>query len=318
MRDDGRGEDNPSFLIGDGAWRIERDGLENFDGLSHNVSTQDYAQYDGAYLMGERTGTVDRTIQAFAVGDVAALRAEAEAFFIPGRSYEVHVEAEGRSRYAVGRQYAFRMSVDNRRHVQRITWTFLALDPMWYGEDERRFDVVEAKGKRGFPFVSFLSRVAPEPESDEGIEGAGPAGAAAEAQVDPAPEKHVKGFVAGVLSNLIEMRNSGNAAAYPRFDISATGSVVNPTVTVTDSAGEAVCEVGVDVTLQAGDELVIDFSARPTTIALNGENVSHLVTAGSTLATGIDVGTFYLGWSADSGDAALSVRPSIRERFLAI
>ena len=316
MRGDGRGEDNPSFLIGDGAWRIGRDGLENFDGLSHSVSTQDYAQYDGAYLMGERTGTVDRTIQAFAVGDVAALRAEAEAFFIPGRSYEVHVEAEGRSRYAVGRQYAFRMSVDNRRHVQRITWAFLALDPMWYGEDERRFDVVEAKGKRGFPFVSFLSRVAPVPEADEGL---GEAGLASDSsQSDPVPEKHVKGFVAGVLSNLIEMRNAGNATAYPRFDISATGSVVNPTVTVTDSAGEAVCEVGVDVTLQAGDELVIDFSARPTTIALNGENVSHLVTAGSTLATGIEVGTFWLGWSADNGDAALSVRPSIRERYIAI
>ena len=255
-------------MIGEGTWRLEREGLENFDGLSHSVTTQDYAQYDGAYLKGERTGTVDRTIQAFAVGDVAALRSEAESFFIPGRPYEVHVESEGRSRYAVGRQYAFRMAVDNRRRVQRITWTFLALDPMWYGEDERRFDVAEAKGKRGFPFVSFLRRVAPEPEADEGLVGAGLAGAAS--QSDPAPEKHVKGFVAGVLSNRI------------------------------------------------GDELVIDFSARPTTIALNGENVSHLVTAGSTLATGIDVGTFYLGWSADSGDAALSVRPSIRERYLAI
>lgn len=316
MRDDGRGEDNPSFLIGEGTWRLEREGLENFDGLSHSVTTQDYAQYDGAYLKGERTGTVDRTIQAFAVGDVAALRSEAESFFIPGRPYEVHVESEGRSRYSVGRQYAFRMAVDNRRRVQRITWTFLALDPMWYGEDERRFDVAEAKGKRGFPFVSFLRRVAPEPEADDGLGGAGLAGASS--QSDPAAEKHVRGFVAGVLSNRIEMRNAGNATAYPRFDISATGSVVNPTVTVTDSAGETVCEVGVDVTLQAGDELVIDFSARPTTIALNGENVSHLVTAGSTLATGIDVGTFYLGWSADSGDAALSVRPSIRERYLAI
>lgn len=303
VRLDGLGEQNPRFRVGEGRWHLERDGLEGFDGVPHEVSTQDYAQYDGAYLMGERSGTVDRTIACAAIGDVAELRAEAEAFFVPGHEYEVHVSAEGRGRYFTGRQYAFSLTVDNRRRAQRLSWTCLSLDPMLLGEDDKRFDIAEAEGRRGFPFVSCVERYAPEPE------------AARRAAGEPA---HVMGYVVGVLSQEIRMENRGDAVAYPRFEISATGEVVRPSLSILDATGEVVSTFGVDVTMRAGDLLVVDFSARPTTVELNGENALNRVTSGSTLATGIGIGTFRLRWSAERGDASLHIEPTIRERYVTI
>ena len=299
VRLDGAGDD-PTFVIGRGRWHLERDGLEGFDGVPHSVSTQDYAQYDGAYLLGERVGTADRTISAAAIGDVAELREEAERFFIPGREYEVHVMAEGRSRYLVGRQYAFSLTVDNRAHAQRLSWTVLSLDPMLLSEDAHSYDIVEADRRRGFPFVSHVERLAP------GL-GAGSAAAG-----------HVAGFVAGVLSKRIAMTNSGDATAYPRFEIRATGPVVNPSVSVLDRSGAEVTRFGVVLEMSAGDELVVDYSTRPTLVELNGENALNRVAAGSTLATGIGVGDFTVTWSAESGDASLHVTPTIRERYLTI
>lgn len=307
VRNDGLGEANPKFSIDGVKWRLERDGLENFDGVPYSVSTQDYAQYDGGYLLSERSGTVDRTIQAAAVGDIAKLREEAERFFIPRHEYEVHVEAEGRKRWFTGRQYAFALTVDNLSRAQRLTWTCLSLDPMLLSEDEKRSDIAEAAGYRGFPFISFTDSEAPVPESS------------LMAPMDGTKKlTHIKGFIVGVLSQEIEMRNDGDAPAYPCFEITATGDVVNPSVSIVDERGTTVSQFSVKLTLHAGDALVVDFSKRPTTVELNGNNVLNLVTPGSTLATGIDVGTFSVRWHADSGDASLHIEPSIRERYTAI
>lgn len=314
VRDDGLGDLNPRFVIDQDRWRVPSDGLEGFGGVAYEVSSQEYAQYDGSYLLSERVPERDRTITAHAWFDAAEARAEAERFFIPRRGYEVHVTYMGRRRYFVGRQYALDLSTGNVWGRLELTWTCLALDPMWLSEDEKRFDVAEATPRFGFPFVSFTERTSPEPEGDPGGEGPGPA----YARAGEPPEGNVEGFVVGVISNVIAMDNGGAVTAYPRFDISAEGDVVDPEVTITDASGAVVCVIGLDATLHDGDELVVDFSKRPTTVELNGENVSHLVTAGSTLAAGIEVGDFSLGWSAETGDAALSVRPSIRERYLSV
>ncbi len=314
VRQDGRGEENPRFAIDGATWRLERDGLENFDGMEHTVSTGEYAQYDGDYLLAERSPSIDRTIQAAAVGDVAALRSQAERFFVPGHEYEVHVEAEGRRRFSRGRQYAFRLTVDNRRRVQRLTWTFLALDPMWLSEEENRFDIAEAVPMFSFPFVSFTHAVGPTPQSRSVEEEAGEV--PNRGGVDP--ECHMAGFVVGKVQRRIDLSNDGDAVCYPRFDVSATGPVVNPLIEVADTSGSVVCSIGVEVELEAGDELVVDFSTRPTKVELNGENASHLVTQGSTLAAGIGIGDYAVEWSAESGDAAIQIRPSIRERYTTI
>ena len=306
VRDDGLGELNPRFLIDQGRWRVPSDGLEGFGGVAYEVSTQPYAQYDGSYLLSERVPEADRTITAHAWFDPREARAEAEGFFIPRRKYEVHVTYMGRTRYFVGRQYALDLSTGNVWGRLELTWTCLALDPMWLSEDEKRFDIAEASGGFGFPFMSLEEpwELGAQTEAAEGD--------------DEAIDYLIGGFVVGVLSDTIAMDNGGSVTAYPRFDLSATDDVVRPKITVTDATGSTVCEIGLDLTLHDGDSLTVDFSSRPTTVELNGENVSHLVTSGSTLAAGIEVGDFSIGWSAESGDAALSVRPSIRERYLSI
>ncbi len=294
VRDDGLGEGNPRFVIDGTRWFLVNGGLEGFDGVGYEVSTGDYAQYDGAYLLGERSGTVDRTITARALVGRFAARREAEQFFVARRSYEVHVEYAGRSRYFVGRQYGFRLSVDPGDGVQELVWTALALDPYWLSEDEKRFDLAEAEGKAGFAFCSWGARKSPP-----GF-------------------VHVAGFVAGVIRREIWMDNAGGATAYPRFDVSATGEVKNPVIRILDAAGAEQMRVSLTVDLSAGDALTFDFSARPTLVLLNGEDASHLVRPGSTLAAGVEPGRFQVVWSADEGDAALSILPSIRERYASV
>lgn len=314
IRDDGLGDGNPRFRLSAlGPWFIAYNGLDGFDGLDVDISTQNYAQYDGGRVTGERVAAVDRTVSGIGIGDPSEMRRQAERFFRFGTDFEVHVESGDRRRFCRARQMGLRLATDNATGHQLIEWTFLATDPYWLDEDERGFDIAEASRKRGFPFVSWMHRVAPEPEADEVEDGPGPA-ELAESPV----EKHVRGFVAGVISHRIRMTNDGGATAYPRFVITATDAVENPRVAIYDESGASVCSFGVAVTLGAGDELVIDFSARPTSITLNGENVSYRATQGSTLATGIDPGDFVLEWNADSGDAAMSVRPYVRDRFVTI
>ena len=297
VRLDGAGEQNPEFVIDGGRWRIPSDGLEGFGGVEYSVSTADYAQYDGAYLLGERVPARDRTVTAHAFFDRAAARREAERFFIPRRAYEVHCEYMGRARYFTGRQYALDLSTDNVHRRQVLTWTCLSLEPLWLSEDEKRFNLAGAQGKRGFAFCSFARRVGT---------GAGVAG-----------ESHIAGHVAGVIAKEIWMENDGCSTAYPRFEVLAHGAVANPVLRVSDSTGAEVIYLALKVDLKAGDELSIDFSARPTAIELNGANASNLIRVGSTLAAGIEVGRFRVEWSADSGDAALEILPSIRERYTA-
>lgn len=295
VRDDGRGAENPVFAIDGKRWHLVKDGLENFDGVGYEVASEDYAQYDGAYLLGERSGAVDRTVMARSRIGRDAARREAERFFVARRSYEIHVEYAGRARFCVGRQYGFRTAIEPFAGEQGLTWTLLALDPYWLSEDEKRFDLAEAEGKAGFSFCSYAGRA--------------PA---------PAAAPHVRGFVAGVVRKEIWMDNAGGAAAYPRFDVEVSGDVANPVLSVVDASGAELVRVALTVDLKAGDSFSVDFAKRPTSITLNGENASHLVRPGSTLAAGIEPGRFKVEWSADSGDAALRILPSIRERYASI
>ena len=119
---------------------------------------------------------------------MASLRAQAESFFIPRREYRVSITAEGRSRFFRARHYAMALTVDNYRDVQRLEWTCLALDPYLYSEESNSFNIVEGRAKRGFPFVSFAKRVAPEPMLRIALE----------------PETHIAGMVASVVSRTLE------------------------------------------------------------------------------------------------------------------
>lgn len=304
VRDDGHGERNPAFKIDGKPWTVLRGGLEGFDGVEHEVTTQAFAQYDGSTVLWQRTPEVDRTVSFGAVGSIPELRAEVDSFFRSGSAYEVHVLAEGRRRFARAVQLSLRQATDNNSGVQLATWTFLSPDPLWMSDEEKSFDLAKATRRFGFPFVSYKERMAPTMLEVD-----------AYAQ---SMEKHVDGFVAGVLAKEYTLVNGGAATAYPRFEVKATAAVVNPTFSIKDQDGSVVCTFGITKSLAKGDVLVVDFSARPTAITLNGENIANLATPGSTLATGIEPGEYSLNWDADSGSASLSIVPTIRERYLSI
>lgn len=299
-RDDGLGEENPRLLADGTRWRVEVGGLENFGGVSYEVATQAYAQYDGSLPMRERTPEQDRTMVLSARFDRAEARDEAMAFFIPHREYVVRCTLLGRTRHFTGRQYALKVELGSLSLPTRVTWTCLCTQPFWLSEDEHGYDLAEAQRRRGFPFVSLVDRVAPEPETRV----AGPS--------------HVAGFIVGIVSHATRLVNGGHVPTYPRFTISASGEVKNPSVRVLDGSGDTVLDATMLVSMQDGDELVLDFESRPTSIALNGKNVSHLVKPGSTLAANIGVGRYDVEWSAESGDASMQVVPSIRERYTGI
>lgn len=300
-RDDGLGARNPRLVADGTRWRIEVGGLENFGGVSYEVSTQDYAQYDGAQLLAERTPAQDRTVVLAARFDRAEARDEAMSFFIPHREYTVRCTALGRTRHFKGRQYAMAVELGSMSKPTTVTWTCLALQPFWLSEDEHAFDIAEARGKFGFPAVSYLERYDPAPQP--------------RATAMPA---HVEGFVVGVISRSVRLVNAGHVPTYPRFEIRAEGAVSKPTVKVVGADGSTALYVRFAGDLKAGDELVLDFSTLPTSILLNGENASHRIDPGSTLAASIGVGSYTVEWSAEGGDASMSVVPSIRERYTGI
>lgn len=299
-REDGLGEDNPKLVADGRRWRVLVGGLENFGGVSYEVSTQAYAQYDGSLVMRERTPEQDRTMVIEARFDPSEARDEAMSFFIPHREYTVRCTLLGRTRHFKGRQYALSVALGSLSLPTSVTWTCLSEQPFWLSEDEHGYDLAQAQGRRGFPFVSFNQRVAPAP------------------QVKSASMAHVAGFVVGIVSHATRLVNGGHVPTYPRFTISAVGTVKNPSVTVRDGSGQTVLDVTVLTSLQDGDELVLDFESRPTSIELNGGNVSHLVEPGSTLAASIGVGEYDVEWSAEAGDASMRVVPSIRERYTGI
>lgn len=299
-RDDGLGEDNPRLRADGARWRVQVGGLENFGGISYEVSTQAYAQYDGSLVMRERTPEQDRTMVLAARFDPAEARDEAMGFFIPHREYTVRCTLLGRTRHFKGRQYALDVELGSLALPTTVTWTCLSEQPFWLSDDEHGYDLAEAQRRRGFPFVSLADRVAPSPQARASAAG------------------HVAGFVVGIVSHATRLVNGGHVPTYPRFTISASGTVENPAIRVRDGSGGVVLDVTVLTSLRDGDGLVLDFESRPTSIELNGENVSHLVKPGSTLAASIGVGRYDVEWSAESGDASMQVVPSIRERYTGI
>lgn len=313
VRDDGKGDANPTFVIDDTSWFLLWQGLDGFDGINYEVYTEDFAVHDGAYLLGERSPVKDRTIEAVYIGNADKGRREAESFFRPEKFYDVHVTRDGRRRWFRCKQYAFALPLDFSRNLQKLVWTGLALDPYLLSEDEKSFNLAEAKGKFGFPFVSMAARWAPSPENTSEAAAQNTYGAGGIGQ--PA---YVAGFVFGIVARKVNIDVEGNATVFPRFDIGATGTVVNPHVTVTDEGGNVVCDFGLAITMTEGQKLVVDFSSKPTVMELDGKNVSMRVTPGSTLIASLSPGRSTVTWTSDSGDASMSLTPTIRERYVTL
>lgn len=306
-RDDGLGERNPRIVADGSRWHVRVGSLEGFGGVTYEVSTQEYAQYDGSLVMRERTPEQDRTLVLVAAShvDPAEARDEALAFFVPHREYTVRCTAFGRTRHFSGVQYALDVELGYLHSPTAVTWTCLSSQPYWLSEDEHGYDIAEAVGYRCFPFVSLADTLVSEAEEEASA-------------ADEQGPLYAPGFLVGVISHETRLTNYGHVPTYPRFVVGATGDVSNPSLRVVDSSGEAVMDVTVLVDMEEGDELVIDFEARPTAVELNGENVLHLVKPGSTLAASIGIGEYDVEWRAESGDVSMQVTPSIRDRYTGV
>ena len=98
----------------------------------------------------------------------------------------------------------------------------------------------------------------------------------------------------------ISIVNSGDATTYPIAKINFSGSVVNPAI-VKDGTF-----VRVKGEFKSGDILEIDCEAQ--TIRKNGKNwIQHIDRASDFLGMGLDVGTSFIGFSAENGETNMQV-----------
>lgn len=286
VRDDGL-----EFDIDNRVWMIPNDGLENWANLPHSVSVQENASYDGGVVTNRRIGSVDRSVHAELASpdDNARMRMEAIRFFSPKHTYEAHLTYQGRTLWCEGEQYAFKCDTGNIYQPVTFDWTILCPMPYLLSEDDFGKDVALIKGKFGFPYHSVVQ------STPEGV--------------------YKRGFVMGVYAfdRVVDITNDGDVTTYPRVVISASGTVENPRISI---GQKFVRYVG---TLQANDQLVIDFEQRPPRVTLNGKNAMHKVDRASSFTSfQIDVGDTTFEYDADSGENVMSVSLYYRKRYLGI
>lgn len=289
VRDDGE-----EFLIDNEKWMIPNDGLENWANLPYSVSKQENASYDGGIITNQRVETVDRTVKAelFSPEGNPEARAEAIRFFSPRHTYDVHLTYQGRTRWCQGVQYAFKCETGNIYQPVTISWTVLCPMPFLLSESDFGQDVALVKPKFGFPYMSAVDRVGKE-----------------------SLLFHQKGFLSGAYNfeRIVEIVNDGDVETYPTVRIKARGHVVNPQIEKDN------VYVLVLVTMEAGDELVIDFASRPPRVTLNGKNVINKVDRTSTFTEmKFNVGVNSFSYNADTGENVMSVSLFYRTRFLGI
>lgn len=284
-------DDGAEFDIDNRVWMIPNDGLENWANLPHSVSVQENGSYDGGVVTSRRIGSVDRSVRAELANpdDNARMRMEAIRFFSPKHTYEAHLTYQGRTLWCAGEQYAFKCDTGNVYQPVAFDWTILCPMPYLLSEDDFGKDVALIKGKFGFPYHSVVQST--------------PGGV------------YKRGFVMGAYAfdKVVDITNDGDVTTYPRVVISASGTVENPRISI---GQKFVRYVG---TLQANDQLVIDFEHRPPRVMLNGKNAMNKVDRASSFTSfQIDVGDTTFEYDADSGENVMSVSLYYRKRYLGI
>lgn len=288
-------DDGAVFLIDNERWKIPNSGLEGWAELTHSVSTQENASYDGGVVTNQRVATTDRTITAELADakDNAAARAEAISFFSPKHTYACHVTYQGRTRWAKGVQYGFKMSAGNIYQPCSFTWTLLCPMPYLMSESDFGEDIALVTPKFGFPYMSAIDR-------------------AGTAKVAP----HQEGFQCGAYNYglSITVLNDGDVETFPRVEIKARGQVKNPSIIKANTF-----YVKVITKLEEGDVLVIDFEDRPPQVRINGQNAMNLVDRSSSFSEmRFDVGSNVFSYDADIGENVMSVSLYYTKRYLGI
>lgn len=151
-------EDGETFTIDGADWRIPNGGLDGWHTQSVDLQTFDLVSSDGAMIIGEHVGLVDRTIECEAreVHDNDGIRRNAEAFFLPKMKYKVELTYMGKTRCCDGVQSGFMLSMGNVYKQMSFTWTISCPDPYFYDtEDAASTTNPTITGKFGFPYDSM-------------------------------------------------------------------------------------------------------------------------------------------------------------------
>nr|DAU21038.1 MAG TPA: tail protein [Caudoviricetes sp.] len=282
--------DGQEMTLGDGAWRIPKDGLENWANLPYSVSSVEIPSYDGALVTSKRVASCDRTIKAV-VGnsrDNEALRAQAIRFFNPKHSFKVYLTYMGRTRWCGGEQIGFKASEGNIYDPVEIEWTILCPNPYLLSVNDFGKDIAEIMPSFGFPFMSFL----------------------------PQSTAHVnKGFIVGtsLFAKTVDILNDGDVPSGMRATITATGDVLNPLLRIGNGT------VRLITTMANGDVVALDASGRPPKITFNGANAMNLLDRNSSiLDMMIDLGSTTVEFDADDGYQNMSVVIRYNKQYLGV
>lgn len=290
VRSDGR-----EFIIGDGNWRILKNGLENWANLPYKVYSAELPAMDGAIITSKRVASVDRTIEAECRGnDPDRLRAEAIEFFNPKYSFEAHMSYRGRTRWCAGEQIGFKASEGNMYQRPTLMWTILCPNPYLQSESNFGKDIAEVAPMMGFPWVSALPK---NPITGE---------------VNRITNKYAV-FSAHTFSRTVGVINKGDVESSMKIEIYANGKVTNPWVKQGDGF------VKLLATLDKGDHVIFDMTQRPPVVTLNGRNAMHLLDrTSSVLNLVVETGPTTIEYDADFGNEAMSVTVYWNEQYLGL
>lgn len=288
VRSDGR-----EMTLGDGTWRIPKDGLENWANLPYDVSKVEIPSYDGALVTSKRVNSVDRSVRAVVASpsDNERQRRLAISFFNPKHTFKCYLTYMGRTRWCEGELYGFKASEGNIGESVQVDVTLLCPNPYLQSVEDFGKDIAETVPAFGFPFIS------PLPVSDGSVNGM------------------VSGFIVGrrVFQRVVEISNDGDVPSGMVVTIRCDGDIVNPMVKIGDGV------VALKTRLIKDDVVVLNASSRPPTIKLNGKNAMHLLDRKSNiLDMVIGVGDTTIEYSADSGEQFMHVVVRYNKQYLGV
>ena len=292
-RDDGR------ELVADGqwsgGWAVEWEGLEDFLTLPIAVNTAANVIRDGSTLVGKRVEEAERTMSIVYAGprDPAEVREEVLSFLNPKRTFRVHVTHMGRTRWCEGELVERECDIAPSRAPCRATFTILCLDPYMRSEDYNENSLTDAAPMFGFPYVSHAR------------------------QQLPRGERHPVGSLASKLlyDGLNTVYNNGDVETDYRIVCRALGDLSNPRF---EKDGR---HVTVMTTMRRGDEIVVDFSASPPSVTLNGENAIQMCTRDSDFVNmGMQVGGNVFQYSCEPPEnrSYMDVQINYHRRYLGV
>ena len=274
IRDDGK-----QFIIDGTTWKIPEDGLDGFDFVENEISTENNAQGDGSFLSGTRLPKKDRTIK-FELMNANLndpMRQLVRSFFNVKRTLKCYVTYGGETKWCEGVLYTPSNPTKNIYDRLEVSVTILCPMPYLYSNDN---------------FAKNIASIIPMFEFDLEI-----------------PEEGIE-FDSFAYAKEVELDNDGDFDTYCKAVFVAKGEVVNPVLKKDDKY------IRLLDTLEEGDVLIIDLESQPSKVTKNGENIIRLVDRTSNFEDmKFEVGLNTIGYDADNGSNLVDVTIYFNKRY---